>query len=182
LRIATELASHSSFSSDEKRLVILLLYHAVGRGGEVAFLNMENMHFDENDSGLWTGWSEPKTSRDNELPYFPNNNEYLTDVIHALGVYLIYAIAKGHLNTPTTDSTPWLLPGYQKVREAGVAAKVSKILSDLVKGGKVEGLASKHTSHSLRVGPADDLAMNESVDIISIIMRGNWCVVSTTCS
>lgn len=178
LAIATELARVGTFDNDLKRLVVVLVYHAVGRGGEVAFLNLSGMRFDQDDHGLWTGWGEVKTGHDNDLPYYPNKEEWLTCALHALGVYIISAIHNGKLNrNPNIDEPIWLLPDFQGLANGGAATKITRILSELEKTKKVEGLSEKHTSHGLRAGPSDDLALNEAVDVISIICRGNWCVM-----
>jgi hypothetical protein len=158
-----------------KRLVVLLVYHAVGRGGEVANLNLDRMYFDENDHALLTGWGEIKTGHDSEIQYFPSRNEWQTCVYNALAVYMITAIHNGKLNTNTNPDEPlWLLPGYHALKPDGAATKITRILSDLCKKETVEGLGPEHTSHGLRAGSADDLALNEAVDVIAIICRGNW--------
>jgi hypothetical protein len=175
------LAKVGTFDSDLKRLVIVLVYHAVGRGGEVAFLNLSGMRFDQDEHGLWTGWGEPKTGHDGDIPYFPSKEEWLTCVLHALGVYIILAIHYGKLNSNRNPDDPiWLLPNYQGLANGGAATKISRILTELEKTKKVEGLSKDHTSHGLRAGSSDDLALNEAVDVISIICRGNWCVVSVS--
>lgn len=160
-----------------KRLIVLCVYHAIGRGGEVAFMNLDAMRFDEDQHGLWTGWQETKTGHQNEIPYFPDIADWEVDTIQALAVYAITAINRGKLtDNPLPEEPNWLFPEYVSLVDGGAATKVSKILSTLQKKGRVEGLGVEHTSHGLRAGPSDELAMNEQVDVIAMIMRGNWYV------
>jgi len=59
----------------EERAVILALYHAIGRAGEVAALNFTNRRWTD---CLWSGWNEFKTGKDSEINFFPDKEDSLT--------------------------------------------------------------------------------------------------------
>lgn len=171
VRICDELLKQGTAEALEERAIILMLYHAVGRGGEVATTNLDIMHWEENDKMLWSGWNQMKTGRGTELSFTSDSLNFEIDFLHALAAYIV--TAGGSLaSDPASDEPAWLFPGYTDLKNGGAASKVSRILKDLV--GVVEGLDELHASHGLRVGPTDDLAMNIAVNIVSIIARGDW--------
>jgi hypothetical protein len=169
LRICEALLKRTSGISYELRATILFLYYAIGRAGEVAAINCDNMRYDEDDECLLTGWNEFKTGHCNEIPYIPHAKSYQVDIFHALACYIV--TAGGDLRNDDPDEPNWLFPKLAKLKN-GPAPKISAMLAGLI--DDVEGLTDKHTSHSLRAGPADDLAMNELVDIVALISLGNW--------
>jgi hypothetical protein len=169
LRICQALLKKKTALTYEQRASVLCLYYAIGRAGEVAAINCDNMRFDEDDQCLLTGWNEFKTGHCNEIPYFPHAKSYEMDIFHALACYFV--TAGGGLRNDDPDEPNWLFPNLAKLK-GGPASKISKMLSDLI--GDVEGLTKEHTSHGLRAGPSDDLAMNELVDIVALISLGNW--------
>lgn len=171
LRICEALLKKRTAASYSERAIILALYFAIGRAGEVAMLNCDNIHYDEDDQALWTGWNEQKTGHCNEIPYFPSAISYKMDFFHALACYIITAGGKVSDNSNPEEPT-WLFPNMADLKAGGPATKTSRLLASLV--GQVEGLSKEHTSHGLRAGAADDLAMNELVDIVALISLGNW--------
>ena len=133
------------------------------------------MYFEKTDHGLWSGWQETKTGHRVDIPFFLDAKDFTVDVIHALAVYVISACDQGHLcDNANPDEPNWLFPQFSSIAEEGCSAKVSQILEELEKRGSVDGLRKFHKSHGLRAGASDDLAMNELVDVVSIISRGNW--------
>jgi len=170
LQICDELLKRGDTPCYQDRAVVLCLYHAIGRGGEVSTLNFQMMHWDPNDDILWTGWHESKTSQENEISFHPDRVSYKIDVLHALGCYIITQGDK--LNSCDPDEKDWLFPEFYNLASGGASAKATRIIKSLV--DYIPSLYPEHASHGLRAGPADDLAMNELVDVVSIIARGNW--------
>ena len=157
--------------SYENRAIILCLYYAIGRGGEVSVLNFDNLRWDVDDDYLWTGWNEFKTGHSSEISYHPSATSYAVDILHALACYIVTAGGKLSDNKHPDEPT-WLFPNMADLADGGPAAKTSRIISSLI--GSVDGLGVEHTSHGLRVGSSDDLAMNELIDIVALIALGGW--------
>lgn len=173
IQICDELLKKGDTLCYRDRAVMLCLYHAIGRGGEVSTLNFQMMNWDENDDILWTGWHEAKTSQENEISYHPDRLSYKVDVIHALACYIV--TQGGRLNSGDPETKDWLFPEFYNLASGGASSKATRVLKSLV--DKIPNLLAEHASHGLRAGPSDDLAMNELVDVISMICRGNWYVI-----
>jgi hypothetical protein len=171
IRLCDHLLKVGSAKALEQRAILLTLYHSVGRGGEVSTLNFNNLRWSEDDEMLWTGWNELKTGRNTEISYHEDYDSYQVDQIHALACYII--TAEGKLKgSADPDEPDWLFPDFANLADGGASTKATAILRALV--GVVEGLDAKHTSHGLRAGPTDDMAMNRVCDVVCMIARGNW--------
>ena len=172
-KLSAFLAKAGDALSHENRAIILCLYDAIGRASEVSVLNLDNIYWDPDDEMLWTGWNQVKTGRCTEISYHPDAESFLLDVYNALAVYIITSGGKLSKNS-NPDQPNWLFPGLEKLADGGAASRVTRLLTQLFEQESVPGLLKEHGSHGLRAGPSDDLAMNELVDVVSIICRGDW--------
>ena len=127
------------------------------------------MHYEVIDFILWTGWHEIKTGQENEISYHPDRISFEMDSIHGFGSYIV---TQGDMLQSGENEKDWLYPDFYKLESGGAASKASRIIKGLV--DEIPNLEKDHASHGLRAGSADELAMNESVDVVSIISRGNW--------
>lgn len=169
-RIAEHLLKKGTAASMEERAVLLTLYHAVGRGGEVSTTNFDLMQWDEDDEALWTIWNQVKTGRCGDISMHPDAENYKMCVLHALACYII--TAGGKLKSTDLEAPDWLFPSFYDLAEGGASSKASRILKNLV--GTVEGLEESHAGHGLRAGSCDDMATNHLLSIVSMIARGDW--------
>jgi hypothetical protein len=171
LRILRHFMVQGDAMSMEKRAIMLLLYHSIGRAGEAAATNFNLLHWDDTHFLLWSGWNQMKASRGGELSYTTDSTNYEFDIIHALATYVISAghkLSKRELaRGPNGEVVPelvWLFPDYAKLENGGCAAKINAILRQLY-DQKVTSML--FTSHGLRVGATNDLAM---------VARGDWFI------
>ena len=169
-RICKYLCTVGSRRIIQERAILTTLYHAVGRGGEVATCNFSLLRWDDDDETLWTTWSQTKTGRFTNLSFHPDAASYVICEFHALASYIITAGAS--LRNMEPGAPDWLFPSMMGLAEGGASSKASRILKELV--GKVEGLVQEHTSHGLRAGSADDMAFNYLVHVVCMISRGDW--------
>jgi hypothetical protein len=155
-----------------ERVVILALYYAVGRGGEVSAMNFNTMEWDAEDERLWTGWFEFKTGQSNAIDFLPDGEgDFLLDFYHAFAEYII--CCKERLaNSPNITEPNWLFPDYASLADGGAAAKTGRTLEKMV--DHVPGLTKKHGSHAFRDGATDDMLAHPMISLIEAIMRGNW--------
>jgi hypothetical protein len=175
LRIAKALVDIGSANSYEERAVILSLYHAVGRGGEISNTTFEAMEWNEEEAALFLNWPSQKTGTEGDISMHPNaKGQYLTDWIHAIACYIVTCAGRlGQANNNPNDPS-WLFPGYNDLADGGAASKASRILKKLWESGAVEGLRKEHTAHGLRAGSSDDMATNMYCHLVAMIARGNW--------
>jgi hypothetical protein len=151
---------------------VCTLYHAVGRGGEVADMNFATMKWDTTFESLWGGWAEVKTTHYTDLSFFANvlKYGYATCYMWTFGAYIIMEQAGGALRTQL-NMPDFVYPDYQKLR-GSASSKVTAAISTLF--GKVDGLLKEHTSHGLRVGATDDMLSNNFCHLVCAIARGAW--------
>lgn len=174
-KIAEQLVKRGDAAAYEDRAVVVTLYHAVGRGGEVSHTYFEGMHWSEEDEALWTSWPEEKTGHNGDISFHANaKGEYLTDWIHSMGCYIITSAGRlGSVNKDPDDPS-WLFPSYTNLADGGASSKASRILKSLHKEGSVKGLLAQHASHGIRGGASDDMATNKTCHIVNMICRGGW--------
>jgi hypothetical protein len=149
---------------------VCTLYHAVGRGGEVADTTFTSMKWDSTLEALWAGWPEVKTTHYTDLSFFANVHSYgyPTCYMWTFGAYII--MEEGALRTQK-NMPDFIYPDYRKLK-GSASAKVTQAISSLV--GKVDGLLKEHTSHGLRVGATDDMLSNNFCHLACAIARGAW--------
>jgi hypothetical protein len=180
LRIMRHFMAQGDAMSMERRAIMLLLYHSIGRAGEAAATNFNLLYWDDTHFLLWSGWNQMKASRGGELSYTCDSSNFELDLIHALATYVLSAghkLSKRDLTRgPNGDVVPdlvWLFPDYAKLEGGGCAAKINNVLRQLYEA-KVTSML--FTSHGLRVGATNDLAMQSDVPFLSIVARGDWFI------
>jgi hypothetical protein len=174
-RVAKALVGIGNATSFEERAVLITLYMAVGRGGEVSLTHFDGMRWSDEDEALWTAWPEIKTGHFGDISFHADATlDYRMDWLHSIACYIITAAGKLGSANKNPDDPAWLFPGYTNLADGGASSKASRILKKLAETGTVEGLRKEHTSHSLRAGSSDDMATNIWCHIVSMICRGNW--------
>jgi hypothetical protein len=159
----------------EERCVILVLYHAVGRGGEVSTSTWNSAQWEDGREFLSFDWGELKKGQQYTMTFHPDAKGWELDVYHAIACYLIggHGKAKASTSTSATKGVNWILPGYVDMKDGGASTKVSHILEKCHKGG-VEGVHEGATSHGLRVTATDDMVFNHLLAVFAAIARGGW--------
>lgn len=109
------------------------------------------------------------------MTWHPDAETCLPDMIHSTASYIATAdgkfdVAKG--NSAFGQAVSMVFPEFLDLAPGGAANKVTGIIASL--RGKVYGLDENHTSHSLRVGAADDMVYHPFFNIVWAIARGNW--------
>jgi hypothetical protein len=109
--------------SMEKCVLMLLLYHSIGRAGEVAATNFNLLHWDDTHFLLWSGWHQMKASHGGEVWYISDSMNYEFDIIHALATYVITAGHKlskhGLAQGPNGEVVPelvWLIMTFEDMK------------------------------------------------------------------
>ena len=154
--------------SYEAVAALVMLYQAIGRGSEVSLTAFNLMRWDTAEESLWALWSELKVaSHQTDLPFFCNavGRHYSTDIFFVLGVYLVVSGA-------LLANSDKLFKNYSDLSDGGAASKLSREIRKCV--GRVEGLEENHTSHSVRIGAIDDLAICHYLPIVAGYKRAAW--------
>ena len=172
MEIADSLLKKNTRESIESRAVLVMLYHAVGRGGEVSTSNWDTAIWEQCRGGrFYLDWGEVKGGKHCVLDFFPDASNFLICMIHSLAAYLITSSGKVQGSAVDPQAPSWIFPSFVDMAEGGATNKASRILKKLV--GEVEGLHNGHTAHGLRAGAADDMLLNKACNIIGAIFRGN---------
>ena len=153
----------------------MILYHAVGRGGEVSTSTWNSAQWEDGREFLSLDWGELKKGQEYIMTFHPDAKGWELNVYHAIACYLIggHGKAKASTSTSATKGVNWILQGYVDMKDGGASTKVSNILEKCYKGG-VEGVHEGATSHGLRVTATDDMVFNHLLAIFAAIARGGW--------
>ena len=101
----------------EERAILTILYHAVGRGGEVALTVWENVSWDADGNHKALDWGETKTSNQYLMTFHPDASGWVLDAIHALACYV--SSSKGSTQTLRTCFPHMLLLVMYRTRFQG---------------------------------------------------------------
>ncbi|EJK44324.1 hypothetical protein THAOC_37144, partial [Thalassiosira oceanica] len=154
----------------EDRAILVTLYHAVGRGGEVDSSTWESAQYDTDRSMLVFDWGESKNGVQYAMTMHPQNpgeknDGWLTDWNHAMA---------GHI---LQNGISYLFPAYTGMAPGGAATKVSKIIKKARDGG-VDGIPEEMASHGLRVTGTDVMiapSLDAIIDSNNAQMIENFC-------
>ena len=157
----------------EERAVLTTLYHAVGRGGEVALSAWENLYWDDDRQHLAMDWGELKTSSQCIMTFHPDANDWVLDEIHSLACYALANPSATRSSTAEANIT-YMFPAYASL--SNVSKKVSKILDKCRKSDDnphgVESIPPEAASHSIRVSSFNEALFGST--FIEAVSRGGW--------
>lgn len=159
----------------EERCILVILYHAVGRGGEVSTSAWNNAEWNVDHEFLSLKWGEVKNGQQPEMTFHPDTSEWMLDIFHALACYLIagHGKSKASSSPAATDSIYWMFPAYVDMVKGGAASKASRIIDKCRKAG-VEGVVEGANSHGIRVTATDDMTFHHLLSVFATIARGGW--------
>jgi len=159
----------------EERCILVTLYHAVGRGGEVSTSAWNNAEWNVDHEFLSLKWGEVKNGQQPEMTFHPDTKEWMLDIFHALACYLIagHGKAKATTSSAATDSIHWMFPSYVDMVKGGAANKASRIIGKCRDNG-VEGVVKGVNSHGIRVTATDDMTFHHLLSVFATIARGGW--------
>ncbi|EJK48593.1 hypothetical protein THAOC_32595, partial [Thalassiosira oceanica] len=158
----------------EDRAILVTLYHAVGRGGEVDSSTWESAQYDTDRSMLVFDWGESKNGVQYAMTMHPQNpgeknDGWLTDWNHAMAGHILC----GPRKFSPQNGISYLFPAYTGMAPGGAATRVSKIIKKARDGG-VDGIPEEMASHGLRVTGTDVMMFNPHLPFMSGITRGGW--------
>ena len=144
-----------------RKLVILQIFMAVGRTGEVGSLDWEQIKMDYANGLPFLNWRDLKCSKDKDVPILPSCSNSDLDLFVAYGDAAI--MGQFNLEGPSPSGEPKaLFPQFALVDK--LAPKVSRWLVDMMPGSKsqfakfaVVELDPETTSHGLRHGSIDEM-------------------------
>mmetsp|Transcript_19499 Transcript_19499/g.42365 ORF Transcript_19499/g.42365 Transcript_19499/m.42365 type:complete len:741 (+) Transcript_19499:209-2431(+) len=158
----------------EERLVLLMLFHAVGRGGEVSTSTWDSARWDEDREFLELDWGEFKKGQQQIMTFHPDAKNWRLCIYHAFACYLLTSSGGNKASTTRVEAgISWILASYVDMREGGAATKAGKILKKCRDGG-VKGIPEESGSHGIRVAATDCMIFNHLLQVFDVIARGNW--------
>ena len=170
------LVKHSD-NGYEERAVIAMLYHAVGRGSEVAATTWESAEWDDDKQFLLFDWGEIKTGQQYIMTLHPNADSedgWLLCSIHSIACNLICGSTVYKASASAEEAgMNFMFNNYFGMADGGAASKVSRIIQKCRDGG-VEDLPEDFTGHGLRVAAADEMMFNVHLPFFAAIARGGW--------
>ena len=158
------------------RFIICCLYHAIGRAGEVGLITWSLMQCNHCLRAPEVMWNDRKNAKSNPCVFFNDAHTWHICWIHACFCYLMADGSHSfHLQSGLIpEGKRYLFPtlAYKKSQE--ISRYVTQVIHDAAKTGKVKGLNTKHTSHGLKHGAADDCCVNPLCNIVYTVCRAGW--------
>jgi len=152
--------------------VFNVLRLAVERAGEVGLFRWNDAtKFQKDDECFQNTWCQKKMGKVECMTFVPDASEWCLDFNVSMAGYLITNPSKSK-NVRDPKEKHWIFPGLKDMQKESVSKSVTKMLKRAV--GIVEGINSSSTSHHIRYGPTDDLPTNETLDIVVILLHGEW--------
>ena len=154
------LNSTSSPNKHEERLLLLLLYHASGRGGELKHLMLtgrRGLRWDTKFKCLVVVWKETKVIRHYPLAIITDATSYTLCTVHAFAVFAAFN-GFGRTNMEAVRSG-FLFPSLQMKKNNSIASHVSNLLP------------KPHTSRCLRVSSATEMHVHPDTNEQDVNMR-----------
>lgn len=114
-----------------RRAALILLFLAVGRGGEIGTASWNQCSYNKDQESLVMEWSQLKTSRQKLMTFHPDRSCFEMDYMHALACIFMFSagISKYDLN-PDAISLP-LFPNMANLAN-GCSSKTTTYIRDLV--------------------------------------------------
>ncbi len=157
----------------EERCILVILFHSVGRGGEVSTSTWDEAEWNVDQEFLSLKWGEIKNGRQHEMTFHPDAMDWMLDMFHALACYIIAGPATAPKSSAAASGVHWMFPAYVDMVKGGAASKASRIIEKCRKNG-VEGIPDGASSHGIRVTATDDMTFHHLLSVFCAIARGGW--------
>ena len=169
--MSRHLYSLDTAKSHKQRFLTILNYQSCHRGGEYANMSWSFFSWNADDGCINGDKRESKTGRDYNVP-FCHSLDWQLDFFHSLACMLMTneATVGAAGSDPLGIAPEFLFPEMYNSLPGKAANEVTKIFK-LCYADKVGGVSSDMTSTSLRCGAADDMMINQHMDIIDAISR-----------
>jgi hypothetical protein len=156
------LNSKTKITAYRDRVLLLITFYGVGRGGEAKFLKWREFCWDDYFQNLEGVWTRMKTLFQHVVSFQCCRLGYLCDLYHAFGCY--FAVEDGlHRLDHTTDARKkrdrYIFPHLWEISDATVARN----LTALIRAHSDSCFKVLNQSRSLRVGANTELAMHPDV-------------------
>lgn len=157
------------FGPLQKRAIINITFHAVGRGGEVKLVRIDEMTWDFLFQSPDCNWKELKTLTDQCMLFSASRWSYLCDFFHSLGLY--FACEHGLFRSnPSGPTAAYLFPALHRIATTSAAKYLTEWLQDEIQPRLKKGT----TSRSLRKGSATVMMSDNNLNDSQINDRGGW--------
>lgn len=161
----------SSEGKLQQRAWLAILYSAVGRGGEVKFIDTADWMYHPLFEVTDIGWTELKTREKYAMPMVPNKKDFTFDFYHSLGSF--FAVENGLFRSGDDQVAiqSYLFPDLHGYVDSGVTKKVTAIIRDNLPQGCPKELGDTYSAKSLRKGSITELMTHRSLNGLDVCGR-----------
>jgi len=157
--------------ASRERAILATLYHAVGRGSEVASANWGSAYWNAQLNLFTIDWGEFKRGEQQEMTFSSDAESWELDFHHCLACSLIGG--NGVRKVSASDANiNWMFPQVVNLADGGAASMVGRILDKC--RSNVDGIPEDTNCHGLRVTGTDEMIFCPSLSLFSAIARGGW--------
>lgn len=156
----------------QDRCMLVTVFLAVGRGGEVKFNDYSEWQYHPRFQVTDIGWTELKVLEKYSCPMVPDADSYILDFYHALGCY--WAVEKGLYRTQTAIRSGvgnYLFPSLHKITDRRVTAKVTDTIRRSLPRGTPKEVAAAFSAKSTRKAAVTEMALHPQCDLFETCAR-----------
>lgn len=154
-----------------ERAILATLYHAVGRGSEVASANWGSAYWNAQLELFVFDWGEFKRGEQQEMTFSSDAESWELDFHHCLACSLIGGNGVRKVSASDTNIN-WIFPQVVNLADGGAASMVGRILDKC--RPNVDGIPIDTNCHGLRVTGTDEMIFCPMLSLFSAIARGGW--------
>jgi len=143
----------------QKRAMLAILYNAVGRSGEVKFVDTSNWMYDTRFEVTDILWQQSKTSSIQTMPMLVDKHHYSVCFYHSIGCY--FAVEHGLARDGTLEEySSFLFPNLHSVKDKQVAEKITLIIQSNLPSRCPQKLKKSFTGKSIRQAAITQILMD----------------------
>lgn len=154
----------------QHRAWLSILYNAIGRPGEVKFIDTSNWTYHSRFDTVDIKWLETKTKSVQAMVMYPDKFYYLLDFYHALGSY--WAVEGGLFRSEDQSSyATYLFPLLHNMTDNSVSNKILQTIRALLPGDMKKELKLSYSGKSLRVATITELLVAPELSYVDVAQR-----------
>jgi hypothetical protein len=172
--ICKKLLRESTFQSTnlQSRAILITLWMAAGRGGEVKFVDFSEWQYHPKLGVTDIGWTELKVLEKYSMPMIPDREGFWLDTFHAWGCY--WAVEKGlyrNESAKISGHSNYLFPDLHNMTDARVAAHITTMIRRCLPAGCGKEIQAAFSAKSTRKGAVTEMSVHPECDILSVCAR-----------
>jgi len=163
----------------QQRAWLAILFSAVGRGGEVKFVDIADWMWHPRFEVVDIGWTELKMREKYAMPMVPHKRQYLADFYHAIGSF--WAVEGGLFQAGDDQHAieSYLFPDLHSLNDSGVLKKITAVIRENLPDGCPQDITDSYSAKLLQRGSITELMMHRALNGMDVCGRSGHSTGTT---